>query len=75
MEKRFYKISELVEMGFSHYELMCACHIAGQRFATRSTNKPRSVWKIDLQEYLKFRQQLSKPADNKKPSDLQNQRA
>ena len=63
MKKRFYTIPELVEMGFSHWELCCAVHIANQDFATKSgIPGGRGIWRIDLQKYLDFRQRETKKA-------------
>lgn len=62
MAKRFYTISEMVELGFSEWELRCACHIRGQAFATKAGTSARSKWRIDLNAYLKFRQQATKKA-------------
>ena len=63
MEKRFYTIAELVEMGFSRWELINACHIKFQDFATKSgIPNGRGIWRIDLQKYLAFRQRETKKA-------------
>ena len=62
MEKRFYTIAEVVEMGFSHWELCCACHIQGQTFATKAGTSARSKWRIDLAKYMEFRQLATKKA-------------
>lgn len=63
MEKRFYTIAELVDMGFSRWELTCAVHISGQNFATQSgIPGGRGIWRINLQKYLEFRQQATKKA-------------
>ncbi|MDY2627790.1 MAG: hypothetical protein SOW08_05660 [Lachnospiraceae bacterium] len=61
MEKRYFTIPELVQMGFSRWELTCAVHISGQNFATQSgIPGGRGIWRINLQEYLKFRRQATK---------------
>lgn len=55
MSKKVYTITELVQMGYSRYELNNDCHIRGQRFATRTT--PRGRFKINLEAYERFRQE------------------
>ena len=54
-DKKVYTITELVQLGYSRYELSNDCHIRGQRFATRAT--PRGRFKINLRAYEKFRQE------------------
>lgn len=60
MEKRFYTVGELVSLGFSRWEVLNACHIKGQTFATKAGTSARSKWRIDLNAYLEFRQRETK---------------
>lgn len=62
MEKRFFTVAEMVDMGFSRWEVLNACHVKGQAFATKAGTSARSKWRIDLNAYLKFRQQATKKA-------------
>lgn len=63
--KRFYTISEMTQFGFSRWELQCACHVRGQDFATKGGLSSRSVWRIDYEKYLKFREQATKKGATK----------
>lgn len=55
MEKIYYTISELVEMGVgSRYELYCAARVSGQTYAIRNGKGARSPWRFNLSEYLDY---------------------
>lgn len=56
-EKIYYTITELVNLGFSRYELLCATRIEGQTYATRAVQQRGATWKFNLQEYIESRKQ------------------
>ena len=57
MEKEYYTIRELVEMGVgSRYELYNATQVAGQTYAFRNGGD-RSTWRFHLEKYLQHLQE------------------
>lgn len=51
MQKEYYTIRELVDMGIgSRYELYNATQVLGQTYAFRNGG-PRSTWRFDLEKY------------------------